>query len=98
MMCCVLLCILEAVEGGLCSLVVEVLEASEAPEVIRCMLLCILEAVEGGRCLLEVLKVLDVMRCVLLCMLEAVEGGLGFGKGFEISVVAVFSSQFAIPH
>ncbi len=50
---CVLLCILEAVEGGLCLL--EVLEASEAmrcvllcmpevPEVMRCVILCMLEA------------------------------------------------------
>jgi len=32
----VLLCMLEAVEGGFCSL--EVLEVSEVPEVIRCVL------------------------------------------------------------
>ena len=37
----VLLCILEIVEGGLCSL-----------EVMRGVLLCILEAVEGMLCLL----------------------------------------------
>src|SRR5947207_15915968 len=36
---CVLLCMLEAVEGGFCLL-----------EAMRCMLLCMLEAVEGGCC------------------------------------------------
>jgi len=40
---CVVLCMLEAVEGRLCML-----------EVIR-RVLCMLEAVEGGLCLLEVL-------------------------------------------
>jgi len=39
------LCMLGAVEGGLCLL--------EMPEVIRCMLLCMLEAVEGRLFLLE---------------------------------------------
>ena len=55
---CVLLCMLEAVEGGLCLL--EVLE-----EVMRCVLLCLLEVVEVTEvmhcvllCLLEVLKVM----------------------------------------
>ena len=43
-----LLCMLEAVEGGLCLLnVLEVLEVPGVPEVMRCVLLCILEAVEG---------------------------------------------------
>ena len=66
-MCCVLLCMLEYVEGELWFL--------EALKVMRCML----EAVEGIFCLLEVLEVLEgpkVMHRVLLCMLEAVEGGL----------------------
>ena len=40
---CVLLCMLEAVEGGLC-----LLEALEVPEVIRCLLLCMLEVAENG--------------------------------------------------
>jgi len=42
---CVLLCMLEAVEGGFC-----LLEVLEVPEVMRCMLLRMLEAVEGGIC------------------------------------------------
>src|SRR5215469_3445725 len=41
-MCCVLLCILEAVEGGFC-----LPEVPEVTEVMRCVLLC-MEAVEGG--------------------------------------------------
>ena len=64
---CVLLCILEAVEGELCLL--EELEAT------LCMLLCMPEVVEGRLCSLEAL---EVMRCMLLRMLDAVEGGLGF--------------------
>ena len=48
------LCILEAVEGGLCLLEV-CYEVLEVPEVIRCVLLCMLEAVEGRLCSLEVL-------------------------------------------
>src|SRR6266480_2387227 len=64
---CVLLCMLEAVEGGFYLLkVLKVLES------MRWML----EAVEGGLCLREALEVLEMMRCVLLCMLEAVEGEL----------------------
>ena len=43
---CVLLCMLEAVEGRLCLL--------EVPDAMLCVLLCMLEAVEGMRCLLEV--------------------------------------------
>jgi len=65
---CVLLCILEAVEGGLCLL--------EVPEVMRCVLFYMLKAAEGGHRLLEVLDVLDVpeeMRSVLLCTLEVAE-------------------------
>jgi len=50
---CVLLCMLEAVEGGLRLL--------EVPEVMRCVLLYMLEAVEGGRCMLKVLEVPEVM-------------------------------------
>ena len=45
----VLLCMLEAVGGGLC-----LLDVLEVVEVMRCVLLCIPEAVEGGLCLLEV--------------------------------------------
>ena len=41
---CVLLCILEGVEGSLCLL-----------EVMRCVLLGMLEAVQGGLYLLEVM-------------------------------------------
>ena len=37
---CVLLCILEAVNGVLCAL--------EVPNFVCCVLLCILEAVDGG--------------------------------------------------
>ena len=47
---CMLLSMLEAVEGGLCSL--EVLKVLEVLQVMRRMLLCMLEAVEGGLCLL----------------------------------------------
>ncbi len=52
---CAPLCILEAVEGGLCLLEVfevlkmfEMLEVLEMLEVIRCVLLCMLEAAERG--------------------------------------------------
>jgi len=55
---CVLLCMLEAVEGGLCLL--EALEVVQMVEVIRCVLLGVLDAPE-------------VIRPVLLGMLEAVE-------------------------
>src|SRR5436190_780961 len=58
------ICMLEAVEGGLC--------LEEVPEVMRCVLLCMLEAVEGRICLLELLELLEAMRRVLLCMLDAV--------------------------
>src|SRR6266480_4528533 len=54
---CVLLCMREALEGGLCLL--------EALEVMR-RVLCMLEGVEGELCLLEVL---EVMPCVLLRIL-----------------------------
>jgi len=43
---CVLLCVLEAVEGELCFVL----------EVIPCVLFCTLEAAEGELCLLEVLE------------------------------------------
>ena len=49
---CMLLCMLEAVEGGL-----GLLEVMRAPEVMRRVLLCMMEAVEAGLCLLEVLRV-----------------------------------------
>ena len=66
-MCCVPLCMLEAVEGRLCLLelfeVFDVFEMFEVPEVIRFVLLCML-------------NVLEAMSCVPLCMLEAVEGKL----------------------
>src|SRR5436189_2234689 len=85
---CVLVCMLDAVEGGLC-----LLEALEVPEVMRCVLLCVLEVPEAMRCVLlcmleaglsllevfDVLKVLEVMRSVLLCMLKAVGRGICFG-------------------
>src|SRR5947207_8519747 len=69
----VLLFMLEAVEGGLCSL--EAVVAVEVVVVMRCVPVCMLEAMDGV-CLtvLEVLKVMEVpevMRCVLLCMLKA---------------------------
>ena len=91
---CVLLCMLEAVEGGLCLLeALEVMlcmlkavegglclrEASEVLEVMRRVLLGMLEAVEGGLCLREASEMLEVMRRVLLGMLEAVEGGFSLG-------------------
>ena len=47
---CALLCILEAAEGGLCSL--EVLEVLEVSEVMHCVLFClmeVLEVLEGAR-------------------------------------------------
>jgi len=65
---CVLLCMMEGIEGRLCSL-----EVLEVLEVMRCVLLCKLEAVAGGFCLLEVP---EVIRCVLLCMVEGMEGRL----------------------
>jgi len=61
---CVLICMLEAVDGGLCLL--EVMEVLDLPEVMCRVLLCMLKAVEGELCSLEVLKSPEVMRCVLL--------------------------------
>ena len=63
---CMLLCMLEAVEGELCFVL----------EVIPWVLFCTLEAAEGKFCLLEVWEVPEAMRCVLLCMLVAVESAL----------------------
>ena len=57
---CVLLCMLEAVEG-----VLGLLEVLDMPEVIRCVLLCMQEDMEGVLCLLEMLEMREVMRCVL---------------------------------
>ncbi len=48
---CVLLCMLEVVEGRFC-----------LPEVIRCVLLCMLEAVEGGLYSLAALEVSEVLK------------------------------------
>ena len=45
---CVLLCILEAVEGAICLL--EVFEVLEMSEVVCCVLLCMLGTVEGALC------------------------------------------------
>jgi len=66
---CVLLWMLEAVEGGLCLL--EVLEWLEVLEAMRHVMLCMLDAVEGELCLLEVL---EVMSCVLLRILGGCRG------------------------
>ena len=77
---CVLLCMLEAVEGRLGLLeVLGAFEVQEAPEVIRCVLLCMLEAVEGKLCLLEVP---NVMLCVLGTLYA---GGCGLGSVFGVS-------------
>jgi hypothetical protein len=68
----VLLCMLEAVEGGFCLL--EMLEVSPpAPlaPLMRCVL-CLPEVLD----VLEVLEVPEVMRCVPLWMSEAVEARL----------------------
>ena len=52
---CVLLCMLEVVEGELCLLkVFEMLDVPEMPGVMRRVLLCMLEVVEGKLCLLKV--------------------------------------------
>jgi hypothetical protein len=53
----VALCMLEAVECGLCLLV---------PEVMRCVLLYMLEAVEREFCLSKVLEMVEVMRCTVV--------------------------------
>src|SRR6266480_620547 len=58
------LCMLEAVEGGLC--LPEALEVLEMLEVMRNVLLCMLEVPEVMRCVqLCMLEVTQVMRCVL---------------------------------
>ena len=51
---CAVLCMLDVVEGKLCSL-----EVLVVPEVIRCTLLCMLETMEGRLCSLEALEVLE---------------------------------------
>ena len=61
-MCSVLLCTLEIVKGGLCSL--------EVLEVMCCVLPRMLEAVKGELCLLEVFKVLEEMHRMLPCIPE----------------------------
>src|SRR5437762_3403185 len=78
----VLLCMLEAVEGG--HSLGEVLDVLEALEAMRSVLLCMLEAVEGRLCLLDELELPEVARCVLLCMLEAVEGGFHLVEVLEV--------------
>ena len=55
-MCCVLLYMLEAVEGAF------YLRYRRCLEVTRRVLLCMLETVEGGLCLLEALVVSDMSR------------------------------------
>ena len=52
---CVLLCMLEAVDGGLCLL-----------EAMRRVMLCMLEAVDGRHCSLEALEGQQWGGCVLL--------------------------------
>ena len=85
---CVLLCMLEAVEGTLCLL--KVLEVPEVLEAMRGVPLCMQEAVEGRLGLLEALELMRCMRCMLcmLCTLYA-------GSCFEISIVAVLLLQSA---
>ena len=73
---CVLVCMLEAVEGRLC--LQEVREVLDVPIVILCVVLRMLEAIDGRLCLLDVP---DVMRCVLLCMPEVMEGRLCVAGG-----------------
>ncbi len=48
-------CLLEIVDGALCSL--------EVPELMQCVLPCMLEVVDGALCLREVLEVPEMMRC-----------------------------------
>jgi len=81
---CVLLCMLEAVEGTLC-FVLEVMHrvlciwrpwrvsfvCRRCWAWMRRMLLCMQEVVEGELCF-----VLEVIRCVLFCILEAADGAL----------------------
>ncbi len=70
---CVLLCMLEAVDGELYLL--------EVLEMICRALLCMLEVVEDELCLLEALEVSEVMRCVPLCTLE---GGFYLQEVLEV--------------
>jgi len=70
---CLLLRMLEALEGGICLPEVEVVE------VMRCVLLCMSE---GGLCLSEVVEVLAVMRCVLGALqFSKFAGGAGSAAG-----------------
>ncbi len=57
---CILLSMLEAVDGGLC-----LLKVLEVPEVMRCVLICTLVAVEGELCLREELEVVEGRLCLL---------------------------------
>jgi len=70
---CMLLCMLEAVEGGLC--LREVSEVLEVLKVMRCMLLCMLEAMEGR------FKLLRVGGDALYAILYAGGGGGGIYAG-----------------
>ena len=64
---CALLCMLEAVEGGLYLL--EVLEVLEMPEMMRCVQLCMLEVPEVMRCVIAV--------CWRLSRVVLFAGGVG---------------------
>jgi len=75
---CVLLCMLEVVDGR---------EVLEVLEVIR-RVLCMSEAAEGELCL-SVSEAPEVMRCVLLCMLEAVEGEVWLLEALTVLEVLV---------
>ena len=68
----VLLCMLEAVDGGLC-----LFEVVEVAEVMRCVILCMLEVVDGRLYLLG----------RVLCMLKAAEGELCLLQVLEASEV-----------
>jgi len=79
---CVLLCMLEAVDGGLCLL--------EVPEAMRRVLLCMPEVMRR-----VLLCVLEAIRCMLLCRCAGGCGGCAQLRGFEISIVEIFSLQSA---
>jgi len=94
----VLLCMLEAVDGGLCSL--------EVPEMMRGVILCLLEMLEVAEvmccmllCLLglsEMLEVLEVMHRVWLCIQEAVEGRLCLQEVTEVMGYVLLRMQEAV--